>query len=284
MRCKIINMKYQRKITNKCELDDPLAEKKYSPVKGIVHKYPDRVIFCPTYACHSRCDFCFRKNLVDGKNGALTKKELSAVIDYIKKDKTIREVILSGGEPLFLDDKTLSEILKKLCAIPHVRLLRIHTRVPVTLPSRITTNFIHVLKNHRLNSAMAELKRKPQFKKTKTLWIVIHVNHPKEITPQFKKAIAILRTANIPLLSQSVLLRGINDNAETLKKLFYGLVDLDIKPYYLHQCDPARGTKKYWVPIKKGKKIMRQLRREISGLCIPYYVVDTKNRGKIPLV
>lgn len=249
----------------KIESDDPLAEKKYSPVKGIVRKYPDRVIFCPTYACPSRCDFCFRKNLVDGKNGALTEKELAAAIGYIKKDKTIREVILSGGDPLFLDEKTLSDILKKIRAIPHIKILRIHTHIPVTLPKRITKKLAAILKN------------------AAPLWIVLHINHPKEISPQSKKAVATLRTANIPLLSQSVLLRGVNDNFETLKKLFYELVELGVKPYYLHQCDPARGTKKYWVPIKKGKKIMRQLRRKISGLCIPQYVVDTPHHGKKPL-
>lgn len=247
------------------ESDDPLAEKKYSPVRGIVHKYPDRVIFCPTFACPSRCSFCFRKNLVDGKNGRLSEKEMTAAIGYIKKDKTIREVILSGGDPLFLPPKTLSDILKSLSAIPHVKLLRVHTRIPVTLPSRVTDKLVSILK------------------KSKSLWIVIHINHPKEITPQFKKAVAEFRVVGIPLLSQSVLLRDVNDNFETLKKLFYGLVELGVKPYYLHQCDPARGTKKYWVTIKKGKKIMRQLRKSISGICLPTYVQDSPHRGKIPL-
>jgi lysine 2,3-aminomutase len=249
----------------KIESDDPLAEKKYSPVKGIVHKYPDRVIFCPTYECPVRCDFCFRKNLVNGKNGTLTEREMAAAIDYIKKDKKIREVILSGGDPLFLADKTLSNILKKLRAIPHVRLLRIHTRIPVTLPSRITKKMAATLRG------------------VAPLWIVIHTNHPKEISPQFKKAVATLRAAGIPVLSQSVLLRGVNDNFETLKKLFYGLVELGVKPYYLHQCDPARGTKKFWVDIKKGKKIMRQLRKSISGICLPTYVEDSPHHGKRPL-
>ncbi|MFA5128704.1 MAG: KamA family radical SAM protein [Patescibacteria group bacterium] len=249
----------------KPESDDPLAEKKYSPVRGIVHKYPDRVIFCPTFACPSRCSFCFRKNLVDGKNGRLSEKEMAAAIDYIKKDKKIREVILSGGDPLFLNDKTLSDILKKLHAIPHVRLLRIHTRIPVTLPSRVTKKLAAILK------------------KSKPLWVVVHINHPKEITPKFREAAAKFKVVGIPLLSQSVLLRDVNDNAETLKKLFYGLVKLGIKPYYLHQCDPARGTKKYWVSIKKGKKIMRQLRKEISGICLPTYVQDSPHCGKTPL-
>lgn len=254
-----------KKIYKKIESDDPLAEKKYSLVRGIIRKYPDRVIFCPTYECPVRCDFCFRKNLVNGKNGTLTEKEMTAAIDCIKKEKTIREVILSGGDPLFLNDKTLFKILKKLRAIPHVRLLRVHTRIPVTLPRRVTKKLAATLRG------------------AAPLWVVIHVNHPKEITAQFKKAVAILRAANIPLLSQSVLLRGINDNFETLKKLFYGLVELGIKPYYLHQCDPARGTKKYWVDIKKGKKIMRQLRKKISGICLPTYVQDSPYRGKKPL-
>ncbi|MBI5071443.1 KamA family radical SAM protein [Candidatus Falkowbacteria bacterium] len=246
----------------KIESDDPLAEKKYSPVRGIIKKYSDRVIFCPTYTCPSRCDFCFRKNMVNGKNGKLSKDEMAAAIDYIKKDKTIREVILSGGDPLFLPPKILSDILKRLSAIPHIKLLRVHTRIPVTLPSRITKKMAAILR------------------RATPLWIIIHINHPKEITPQFKKAVAIFTTAGIPLLSQSVLLRGINDDVDTLKKLFYSLVDLAIKPYYLHQCDPARGTKKYWVPIKKGKKIMRQLRKKISGICLPTYVQDSPHRGK----
>ncbi|MBU1146123.1 KamA family radical SAM protein [Patescibacteria group bacterium] len=247
------------------ESDDPLAEKKYSPVKGIVHKYHDRVIFCPTYACPSRCDFCFRKNLVDGKNGQLNRYEMAAAIDYIKKGKNIREVILSGGDPFFLPPKILLDILKNLSAISHIKILRIHTRIPVTLPRRVTKKLAAMLR------------------RAAPIWIVIHINHPKEITPQFKQAVAILRQASIPLLSQSVLLRGVNDNFETLKKLFYGFVELDIKPYYLHQCDPARGTKNYWVPIKKGKKIMRQLRKEVSGICLPTYVVDSPHRGKTPL-
>ncbi len=247
------------------ESDDPLTEKKYSPVKGIVHKYPDRVIFCPTYECPSRCDFCFRKNLVNRINGQLSEKEMATAIDYIKKDKTIREVILSGGDPLCLDNKTLSAILKKLRAISHIKLIRVHTRIPVTLPSRVTKKLAATLRA------------------TAPLWVVIHINHPKEISPQFKKAVTEFKTAGIPLLSQSVLLRGINDNFETLKKLFYRLVELGIKPYYLHQCDPARGTKKYWVDIKKGKKIMRRLRKEISGICLPTYVVDSPHRGKKPL-
>jgi lysine 2,3-aminomutase len=223
------------------------------------------VIFCPTYACPVRCDFCFRKNVVDGANGQLSKKEMAKAIDYIKKDKTIREVILSGGDPLFLDDKIFSDILKKLRAITHVAWIRIHTRIPVTLPSRVTKKLTATLQN------------------AAPLWVVIHINHPREISPQFKKSAAILRTASIPLLSQSVLLHGVNDNFETLKKLFYGLVELGIKPYYLHQCDPARGTKKYWVDIKKGKKIMRQLRKSISGICLPTYVVDSPHHGKTPL-
>jgi len=249
----------------KLESDDPLAEKKYSPVKGIIKKYPDRVIFCPTYACPTRCDFCFRKNLVDGKNGELSKDEMAAAINYIKKDKKIREVILSGGDPLFLSPKTLSNILKNLTAIPHIKLLRVHTRIPVTLPSRVNKKLVDTLR------------------RATPLWIVIHINHPKEISPQFKKAVATLATAGIPLLSQSVLLHGVNDNFETLKKLFYGLVELGIKPYYLHQCDPARGTRKFWVPIKKGKKIMRRLRKSISGICLPTYVQDSPHRGKTPL-
>ncbi|MFA5413474.1 MAG: KamA family radical SAM protein [Patescibacteria group bacterium] len=253
------------KSCQKIESDDPLAEKKYSPVKGIVRKYSDRVIFCPTYACPSHCDFCFRKNLVDGKNGELSESEMSAAIDYIKKNKTIREVILSGGDPLFLSEKTLSDILKKLRVIPHIKLLRVHTRIPVTFPGRVTKKLVAIFKN------------------AAPIWIVVHINHPREITPQFKKAVTELRIVGIPLLSQSVLLRNVNDNAETLKKLFYGLVELGVKPYYLHQCDPARGTKKYWVNIKKGKKIMRQLRKEISGICLPTYVQDSPHRGKNPL-
>lgn len=247
------------------ESDDPLAEKKYSPVKGIVRKYFDRVIFCPTYGCPKRCDFCFRKNLVDGKNGALTEKEMAAAIDYIKKDKKIREVILSGGEPLILFDAIIKKLLKKIRDIKHVAWIRIHTRVPVTMPSRVTKKLVTILQN------------------AAPLWIVVHINHPTEITSQFKKSVARFAAAGIPVLSQSVLLRGVNDNFEILKKLFYGLAELGVKPYYLHQCDPARGTKKYWVPIKKGKKIMRQLRKSISGICLPTYVADSPRRGKTPL-
>jgi lysine 2,3-aminomutase len=245
------------------ELCDPLSDKKYSPVSGIVHKYKDRCLLMPTFCCPAYCRFCFRRESVDRSE----KIDLKEAFKYIRDHKELNEVILSGGDPLLLTDLVIKEILGKLSRIKHVKIIRFHTRVPVILSSRVTKQLISVL------------KKVPQ-----QLVFVIHVNNAKEISSEFKEVVSKLKSVGAMVLSQSVLLRGINDNFESLKNLFCSLVEVGVKPYYLHQLDKARGTSHFRVEIKKGKQLMIRLRKEISGVGLPAYVVDSGGKlGKIPL-
>lgn len=248
------------------ELRDPLGDERKSPVKGITHRYPDRVLFYLTYQCASYCRHCFRRRIVGQRDKALTPKEIKKAIDYIKKHSQIKEVILTGGDPLFLPDAILENILRKLKQIKHVKWLRIHTRTFVNLPYRFTPKLIKILKSAR------------------PLYVVTHVNHPKEITPQFKHAVDRAQNAGIIVLNQGVLLKGINDDVEILKELFYGLLEAGVKPYYLHQCDLATGIGHFRTSVGKGIRLLRQLRGFISGLAIPFYMIDTPGGyGKVPV-
>lgn len=248
------------------ELADPLGDEKRSPIKGITHRYPDRLLIYPTYHCAMYCRHCFRRRIVGQCDKSLTRKDLDRAVDYIREHKEIKEVILTGGDPLTCSDKELKDLLFKIRKIKHVRFLRIHTRVLVTLPSRITPKLVKILK------------------KARPLCIITHVNHSKEITPQFKKAANRILEAGIPLFDQSVLLKGVNDNVQTLKNLFYDLLEAGVKPYYLHQCDLAQGISHFRTSVKKGINLLRQLRGFISGLCIPFYMIDTPGGyGKVPI-
>jgi len=247
---------------NKKNQIDPIRDKKHSPCPNITHRYSDRCLLYVTNRCAVQCRFCFRKNNIT--QTLFNPNTLNKAFEYIQKQPKIREVILSGGDPLILNEDKLASILEKLSKIKHVKLIRIHTRIPTVLPSRITQDLIKTLKAYSNN-----------------LWLVVHINHPQEITTTFINKINLFKKNGIPLLSQTVLLKDINDNVETLKALFYKLIDCGIKPYYLHHTDLAIGTSHFQTSIKKGKMIMRQLRSEMSGICIPQYMVDGENGKKV---
>jgi lysine 2,3-aminomutase len=248
------------------ELEDPLGDDVRSPIKGITHRYPDRVLLYPTYNCAMYCRHCFRRRIVSQTDKTLTPQEMTRAIEYIEEHPEIKEVILTGGDPLLLSDQQLEDLLGKIKAIDHVKWIRIHTRVYVTLPYRITPNLIKILASVR------------------PLVIVTHVNHAKEITPEFKEAVDKTLKAGIMLLDQSVLLKGINDNVESLKNLFYGLLEAGVKPYYLHQCDLAQGISHFRTTVETGIKLLRQLRGFITGIGLPVYIIDTPGGyGKVPV-
>lgn len=248
------------------ELADPIGDEAHTPVKGITHRYADRVLLKPTHTCAVYCRFCFRRETVGQAGQALSADEMKAALAYISAHPEIWEVILSGGDPLVLSDRRISDIAQSIAAMEHVQVLRLHTRVPVAEPSRITPGLIAALKS-RLAT-----------------YVVIHVNHADEITAEVKQALALLADNGIPLLSQSVLLRGVNDSVGALTKLMRTLVANRVKPYYLHQTDLAKGTGHFRVPIAEGQDLMRAMRGPVSGLCQPTYVLDIPGgHGKVPV-
>jgi lysine 2,3-aminomutase len=246
---------------------DPLAEENLSPVPAVIHRYPDRAVLLAANACAVYCRFCTRKRRVGCAGGELPLTELRAGIDYIARTPAIRDVILSGGDPLLLPDPLLAEILERLQRIPHLEMIRIGSRVPVTLPERITEELTVLLRRFH------------------PLYINTHFNHPREITPESTDACRRLADAGIVLGNQTVLLRGVNDRPEVLAELFKGLLRLRVRPYYLHQMDLVRGTGHFRTKVEAGLEIMRQLRGPLSGLAIPQYVIDLPGgKGKIPLL
>jgi lysine 2,3-aminomutase len=251
------------------ELDqaDPIGDATHSPVPGIVHRYPDRLLLMPLSICPVYCRFCFRRETVGPEgSGLLSDVELNGALDYIRANTGVWEVILSGGDPLLLAPRRLAAIMKQLADIEHVRVIRIHTRIPVVDPARITDEL-----TQRLRSKQA-------------VYVVLHTNHPSELTQTALAACAKLIDAGIPMLSQSVLLRGINDNAATLEALLRRLVEHRIKPYYLHHADRARGTAHFRTTIATGQNLMRELRGRVSGLCQPEYMLDIpEGHGKVPI-
>jgi lysine 2,3-aminomutase len=250
------------------ENPDPIGDDAHSPVPGIVHRYPDRVLFKLVHVCAVYCRFCFRREMVGpGKATALSDAAYGAALDYIRSRSDIWEVILTGGDPLMLSPRRLAEIMGDLAAIEHVKIVRLHTRVPVADPARITPEMVTAL---RLEGA--------------TTWIAIHANHPRELAPKARAACARLADAGIPLVSQSVLLRGVNDDAATLEALMRAFVECRIKPYYLHHGDLAPGTAHLRTSIEQGQELMRGLRGRVSGLCQPEYVLDIPGgHGKAPI-
>lgn len=248
------------------EMFDPIGDKLYEVVKGLVHRYPDRCLLKPISVCPVYCRFCFRREMVGKGNPALTPQELEDCYAYIRNNKAIWEVILSGGDPLVIKPKQLSEIIKNLDSIEHVEIIRLHTRVPVVAPERINTEMLEVLS-----------LRKP-------IYIVLHINHPDEFTKDAITAINSLADSGIVLLSQTVLLKGVNDNIEILGKLMRTMVKYRIKPYYLHHLDKARGTNHFRTKIAKGQELIKELRGRYSGLCQPEYVLDIPGaHGKSPI-
>lgn len=246
------------------ERADPIGDDALSPVKGIVHRYPDRALLKPTLACPVYCRFCFRREHVGPDGGVLTEAELEAAFRWLDAHPAISEIILTGGDPLILSPRRLAAILARLGAIPHVRRLRLHTRVPVVDPARITP------------SLLAALDRDPP------LFLVLHANHAREFTADARAALTRLRRTGIPLLGQSVLLRGVNDSAASLRALFEAMLACGVKPYYLHQLDPAPGTSRFHVPIAEGRALIAALRGTISGHALPTYILDAAS-GKTTL-
>jgi lysine 2,3-aminomutase len=248
------------------ELRDPIGDETHSPIKGIVHRYPDRVLLKALHACPVYCRFCFRREQVGPGGDALTEVELEAALDYIRAHPAIWEVILTGGDPLMLSSRRLGRILDAVEAIPHVANLRIHTRVPMVDPTRI-------------DGAMQAVLRRQ-----KPLWIAVHANHVREFAPAAKAALKRLVDSGANLLGQTVLLCGVNDDADVLEALFRTMVTERIKPYYLHHPDLAPGTAHFRVTIEKGRSIMRTLRSRLSGLAQPTYVLDIPGgAGKVPI-
>jgi lysine 2,3-aminomutase len=249
------------------ELADPIGDQIHSPVKGIVHRHSDRCLLSPVQICAVYCRFCFRREKMGSGNATLTSEELQTAYDYIIAHPEIWEVILTGGDPLIMKPKSLGQILASLDEIETLQIVRFHTRIPVVDPDRITPAMIKCL---RLKNA--------------TPYIVLHINHAKELSQSAKKAIAQLIDAGIPLLSQTVLLKGVNDNIEALGELMKALIKIRVKPYYLHHGDLAKGTQHFRTSIEKGQALMRQLRSRFSGLCQPTYVLDIPGGyGKVPI-
>jgi len=250
------------------EDDDPLGEDHDSPVPGLVHRYPDRVLFLVTGICTTYCRYCTRSRLV-GASGekSIKKSYLEQGLDYIAATPSIRDVLMSGGDPLTMDDERIEFLLSRLRQIPHVEFIRIGTKVPAVIPQRITPSLIKILKKYG------------------PVWLSIHFTHPDEITPETAQAVARLADAGIPLGSQTVLLKGVNDNVDTMKRLVHGLLKNRVRPYYLYQCDPISGSAHFRTPVEKGIEIIEGLRGHTTGYAVPHFVVDAPGGGgKIPLL
>ncbi len=248
------------------ELTDPIGDEAHSPVEGIVHRYPDRVLLKLINACAVYCRFCFRRETVGPGRGGLSRAALAAALDYIRRTPQIWEVILTGGDPLVLSPRRLKDVVGRLTAIDHVKVIRVHTRVPVAAPERVSPALVRALRG------------------AKATFVVLHANHPRELTESARAAIARFIDAGIPVLSQSVLLRGVNDDVETLGALLRTLVECRVKPYYLHHADLAPGTAHLRTTIAEGQSLMRALHGRYSGLCQPAYVLDIPGGyGKSPI-
>ncbi|MBI3996685.1 MAG: KamA family radical SAM protein [Candidatus Omnitrophica bacterium] len=249
------------------DMIDPLSEDSHMPVPGLVHRYPDRVLLLVVEVCSMYCRFCTRSRVVGTTAGYSRPANIDAAIDYIRAHRKIRDVLISGGDPLTLSDERLDEVLTKLKAIPHVEFVRIGTRNPVTLPYRITEPLCAVLRKH------------------KPIWMSVHFNHPKEVTPPVRKACGMLADSGVPLGSQTVLMKGLNDRPAIMKKLFHELLKTRVRPYYIYQCDPVKGTAHFRTPVSAGLQIIEKLRGHTTGYAVPTFVVDGPGGGgKIPLM
>ena len=249
------------------ERADPIGDEAHSPVPGVVHRYPDRVLLKLTHVCPVYCRFCFRRETVGpGGPQALSDQAIEAAVAYIAADANIWEVILTGGDPFMLSPRRIAGVTERLSAIPHVKILRWHTRVPVADPARITAELVAALGSS-----------------SKTVYVAVHANHPRELTEAVRAACARIIDAGIPMLSQTVLLKGVNDDPETLAALMRAFVETRIKPYYLHHPDLAPGTSHLRMTIEEGQAIVFQMRGRVSGLAQPTYVLDIPGgHGKVP--
>ncbi len=250
------------------ELSDPIGDEAHTPVKGVVHRYRDRCLLKLVHVCPVYCRFCFRREMVGPQgDGTLTGAELDEALAYIAAHSEIWEVILTGGDPFLISARRVREVTQRLAAIPHVKIIRWHTRVPVVDPLRVTPDLVDAL---RADDA--------------TTYVVLHTNHPRELTEHARAAIARIVDSGLPMLSQTVLLKGVNDNAETLEALMRGLVEARVKPYYLHHLDKAPGTSHFRCSIAEGQALTRELHQRASGLAQPTYVLDIPGgHGKAPL-
>jgi len=251
------------------EADDPLDEDGHTAVPGLVHRYPDRVLFLATGFCSTYCRYCTRSRMVGEPGGeySFSRPQWEEALDYIAAHPEIRDVLISGGDPLTLSDDRLDYLLGRLCAIRHVEFVRIGTKVPVVLPMRVTRSLTRILKKHH------------------PLWMSLHFTHPAELTPEVTEACTRLADAGVPLGSQTVLLKDINDSVDTLKTLYHGLLRRRVRPYYLYQCDPISGSSHFRTSVDKGLEIMQVLRGHTTGYAVPTYVIDAPGGGgKIPLL
>jgi lysine 2,3-aminomutase len=245
-------------------LADPLNEVDHSPVKNVIRVYPDRIAFCVNNECALYCRFCLRKRMVGDQEWSMQKRELGVALDWIRSTPEIRDILLTGGDPLVFSDERLEWLLARLREVPHVEIIRLGTRLPVTLPFRVTESLCRMLERYH------------------PVWLNTHFNHPRELTPEAARACDRLTRAGIPVGNQSVLLRGINDDPATMKALCEGLVRMRVRPYYCYQAQLLEGTAHFRVPIERGIEIFRALRGRTSGYAIPLYVLDTPY-GKVPL-
>ncbi|HHT24352.1 MAG TPA: lysine 2,3-aminomutase [Clostridiaceae bacterium] len=251
---------------SEADLEDPLAESKNSPVPGLIHRYPDRVLFLITNQCAMYCRHCTRRRLVGNKDDIISKEQIDEGIKYISKTKKINDVLLSGGDALMVSDERLEYIISELRKIAHVSVIRIGSRMPVVAPYRITDDLCNMLKKYH------------------PIWLNTQFNHVKEITPESTEACRKLIEAGIPVGNQSVLLRGVNDTVKDIKDLLYGLIKIRVRPYYLYQCDLSMGIEHFRTPVAKGIEIMENLRGHISGYAVPTFVIDAPGGGgKIPI-
>ncbi len=255
-------------ITSPDELSDPIGDDAHTPVKGVVHRYADRCLLKLVHACPAYCRFCFRREMVGPQgDGALTGEELDAALAYIERHPGIWEVILTGGDPFLLSARRARDITQRLAAIPHVKILRWHTRIPAVDPLRVTPDLVEAI---RAQGA--------------TTYVVVHTNHARELTREAKAAIGRIVDAGVPMLSQTVLLKGVNDKPDALEALMRALVEARVKPYYLHHLDKAPGTSHFRCTIERGQELVRELHERASGLAQPTYVLDIPGgHGKAPL-
>jgi lysine 2,3-aminomutase len=248
------------------ESDDPLGEDRHSPVPGLVHRYPDRVLLLPLDFCSTYCRYCTRSRVVGHGEIVPNEARLDTIFDYLEQATEVRDVLISGGDPLALSDDRLDNILSRLRAIPHIEFVRIGTKMPAVLPQRITPQLCEVLRRYH------------------PLWMSLHFVHPDECTPESAEACGRLADAGIPLGSQTVLLQGVNDSVETMKQLVHKLLMMRVRPYYLYQCDPISGSSHFRTPVSKGLEIVAGLRGHTTGYAVPTYVIDAPGGGgKIPL-
>jgi lysine 2,3-aminomutase len=253
-------------VTAPHESVDPIGDDALSPVKGVVHRYPDRALLKPLLICPVYCRFCFRREHVGPDGGLLTDAELEAAYAWFSDHPEVTEVILTGGDPLMLSPRRLGGILRTLSGMAHIRTLRIHSRVPVAEPERVREALVAALETEV------------------ALWVAVHANHAREFTPEARAALRRLSRAGIPLLGQTVLLRGVNDSQDALEALFRAMVEARVKPYYLHQLDAAPGTSRFHVPIAEGRALLEGLRGRVTGLAWPTYVLDIPGgHGKVPI-